>query len=122
MPWVAGFQYRAHGSVPRMVKAAGGAIWSPYFGDVDSQRVIEARSDDMRAFVEEAAGISRYKERRRRVCGIGLVTAHRQLRRGLFHARLHHHLCPLRTPESAAPPIEQQTSAPQSVPARADGS
>jgi chromosome segregation protein len=28
-------------------------------------RVIEARSEDMRAFVEEAAGISRYKERRR---------------------------------------------------------
>ena len=28
-------------------------------------RVIEARNDDMRAFVEEAAGISRYKERRR---------------------------------------------------------
>src|SRR6267142_32326 len=28
-------------------------------------RVIEARSDDMRAFIEEAAGISRYKERRK---------------------------------------------------------
>src|SRR5215472_5972983 len=28
-------------------------------------RVIDARSEDMRAFVEEAAGISRYKERRR---------------------------------------------------------
>ena len=28
-------------------------------------RVIDARSDDMRAFVEEAAGISRYKERRK---------------------------------------------------------
>jgi chromosome segregation protein len=28
-------------------------------------RVIEARSEDMRSFVEEAAGISRYKERRR---------------------------------------------------------
>src|SRR6201991_631272 len=28
-------------------------------------RVIEAKSDDMRAFVEEAAGISKYKERRR---------------------------------------------------------
>jgi chromosome segregation protein len=28
-------------------------------------RVIEARNDDMRAFIEEAAGISRYKERRR---------------------------------------------------------
>jgi chromosome segregation protein len=28
-------------------------------------RVIEAKSDDMRAFIEEAAGISRYKERRK---------------------------------------------------------
>src|SRR5439155_612324 len=28
-------------------------------------RVIEARSEDMRAFVEEAAGVSRYKERRK---------------------------------------------------------
>ena len=28
-------------------------------------RVIEARPDDLRAFLEEAAGISRYKERRR---------------------------------------------------------
>src|SRR6185436_11663944 len=28
-------------------------------------RVIEARSEDMRSFVEEAAGISRYKDRRR---------------------------------------------------------
>ncbi|HEY0768658.1 MAG TPA: chromosome segregation protein SMC [Steroidobacteraceae bacterium] len=28
-------------------------------------RVIEAKSDDMRAFVEEAAGVSRYKERRK---------------------------------------------------------
>jgi chromosome segregation protein len=28
-------------------------------------RIIEARPDDLRAFLEEAAGISRYKERRR---------------------------------------------------------
>jgi len=28
-------------------------------------RVIEAKSDDLRAFIEEAAGISRYKERRK---------------------------------------------------------
>ena len=28
-------------------------------------RIIEAKSDDMRAFIEEAAGISRYKERRK---------------------------------------------------------
>jgi len=50
-PWVAGFQYKAHGSVPRMVKAAGGAIWSPYFGDVDSQRLIEARSMGLKVVV-----------------------------------------------------------------------
>ena len=32
-------------------------------------RIIEAKADDMRAFVEEAAGISRYKERRRETEG-----------------------------------------------------
>ena len=32
-------------------------------------RVIESKADDMRAFVEEAAGISRYKERRRETEG-----------------------------------------------------
>jgi chromosome segregation protein len=32
-------------------------------------RVIEAKADDMRAFLEEAAGISRYKERRRETEG-----------------------------------------------------
>jgi len=33
-PWTAGLRYREHGTVPRMVKAAGGAIWSPYYGDL----------------------------------------------------------------------------------------
>src|SRR6185436_5291802 len=28
--WTAGFQFRDHGSVPKMVKAAGGAYWSAY--------------------------------------------------------------------------------------------
>ena len=42
-PWTAGFQARDHGnSVPRMVRAAGGAIWSPYFGDVDQKKIDEA--------------------------------------------------------------------------------
>ena len=50
-PWVAGFQYKAHGSVPRMVKAAGGAVWSPFHGDVDAQRVIEARSMGLKVVV-----------------------------------------------------------------------
>ncbi len=42
--WTAGFQYREHGSVPRMIKAAGGNFWSAYFGDLDAQGVKEAQS------------------------------------------------------------------------------
>ena len=41
-PWTAGVQIAAHGSVPRMVKAAGGRIWSPNFGDLDSAKLKEA--------------------------------------------------------------------------------
>ena len=40
--WTAGFQLRDHGSVPRLVAAAGGRIWSPYFKDVDRASVDEA--------------------------------------------------------------------------------
>ena len=42
--WTAGFQFRDHGSVAKMVKAAGGAYWSAYFGDLDAQKVTEARA------------------------------------------------------------------------------
>jgi glycerophosphoryl diester phosphodiesterase len=41
-PWTAGFQYKDHGSIPRMVKAAGGGIWSPYFGDLTEAKLKEA--------------------------------------------------------------------------------
>jgi glycerophosphoryl diester phosphodiesterase len=40
--WTAGFQYRDHGSVPRMVKAAGGKIWSPHFGGLTEAQLKEA--------------------------------------------------------------------------------
>ena len=44
-PWTAGFQARDHGgSVARMVKAAGGRVWSPYFGDVDQAKITEAHA------------------------------------------------------------------------------
>jgi glycerophosphoryl diester phosphodiesterase len=43
-PWTAGFQYRDHGSIPKMIKAAGGTYWSAYFGDLDAQNVKEAQS------------------------------------------------------------------------------
>jgi glycerophosphoryl diester phosphodiesterase len=41
--WTAGFQLKDHGSVPRMVKAAGGHTWSPYFGDLDAVKRKEAK-------------------------------------------------------------------------------
>jgi len=42
-PWTAGVQFRDHGSVPKMVKAAGGAIWSPNYSDLDEALVKQAR-------------------------------------------------------------------------------
>ncbi len=64
-PWVAGYQFREHGSVPRMVKAAGGTIWSPWFGDIDSQRLVEARALGLKVVVwtvNEPADIARMLE------------------------------------------------------------
>jgi glycerophosphoryl diester phosphodiesterase len=43
-PWTAGLRYADYGSVPKMVKAAGGAVWSPYFGDLDAAKVREAHA------------------------------------------------------------------------------
>ncbi len=40
--WTAGFQLRDYGSVPKMVKAAGGTVWSPFAGDIDAAKVEEA--------------------------------------------------------------------------------
>ena len=42
--WTAGVQHATHGSVPRMVKAAGCKAWSPYFGDLDAALRAEARA------------------------------------------------------------------------------
>jgi glycerophosphoryl diester phosphodiesterase len=42
--WTAGIQFRDHGSVPKMVKAAGGRIWSPYFGDLTEVALKEAHT------------------------------------------------------------------------------
>ena len=43
--WTAGFNPADHGgSLPRTIKAAGGAIWSPYFGDVNPALISESHS------------------------------------------------------------------------------
>ena len=43
-PWTAGIQHKDHGSVPKMVKAAGGGTWAPYFGDLSETTLKEARA------------------------------------------------------------------------------
>ncbi|TPQ25708.1 glycerophosphodiester phosphodiesterase [Bradyrhizobium guangdongense] len=50
--WTAGFNPADHGgSLPRTIKAAGGAIWSPYFGDVNPVLITEAHAQGLRVVV-----------------------------------------------------------------------
>ncbi|MBR0776689.1 glycerophosphodiester phosphodiesterase [Bradyrhizobium diazoefficiens] len=50
--WTAGFSPADHaGSLPRTIKAAGGAVWSPYFGDVTAPLVEEAHGLGLRVVV-----------------------------------------------------------------------
>lgn len=43
-PWTAGFALRDHGSVPKLIKAAGGKVWSSFHGDLDAAQVKEAQA------------------------------------------------------------------------------
>ncbi|MBR0992727.1 glycerophosphodiester phosphodiesterase [Bradyrhizobium japonicum] len=50
--WTAGFNPADHGgSLPRTIKAAGGAIWSPHFGDVTAALIAEAHQLGLRVVV-----------------------------------------------------------------------
>ena len=50
--WTAGFSPADHGgSLPRTIRAAGGAVWSPYFGDVTAALVEEAHGLGLRVVV-----------------------------------------------------------------------
>jgi len=43
--WTAGFNPADHGgSIPRTIQAAGGKVWSPYFGDVTPELIREAHA------------------------------------------------------------------------------
>jgi glycerophosphoryl diester phosphodiesterase len=42
--WTAGLQFRDYGSVPKMIKAAGGRYWSSFHGDLDAAKVKEAQA------------------------------------------------------------------------------
>ncbi len=44
-PWTAGFDITSHAnSVPAMVHAAGGKVWSPFHGDIDSGQIEAAHA------------------------------------------------------------------------------
>jgi glycerophosphoryl diester phosphodiesterase len=50
--WTAGFNPAEHGqSLPRTIKAAGGAIWSPFFGDVTPALISESHALDLQVVV-----------------------------------------------------------------------
>src|SRR4051794_31918298 len=50
--WTAGFDPADHrGSLPRTITAAGGAVWSPYFGDVTAALITEAHTLGLRIVV-----------------------------------------------------------------------
>jgi glycerophosphoryl diester phosphodiesterase len=42
--WTAGFSHAEHGSVPKMIKAAGGRIWSVHWADLDTAKLREAKA------------------------------------------------------------------------------
>ena len=50
-PWTAGLRYREHGSVPKMIKAAGGKFWSVHFADIDAALVKEAQALGLKVLV-----------------------------------------------------------------------
>ena len=86
-PWTAGMAPADHGgSVPRMVKAAGGAIWSPYYRDPTDADIAEARRLGLKVVVwtvnqrsEMAALIDRGVD--------GIITDRPDILRGLMIER-----------------------------------
>jgi glycerophosphoryl diester phosphodiesterase len=50
-PWTAGFDIDEHGSLPKLVKAAGGAIWSPFFRELTPESLAEAHQLGLKVVV-----------------------------------------------------------------------
>jgi glycerophosphoryl diester phosphodiesterase len=42
-PWNAGFTFKKHGSIPRMIKAAGGTHWSSNWRELNAANIAEAK-------------------------------------------------------------------------------
>ena len=84
--WTGGFQYRDYGSVPKMIKAAGGTSWSAYFRDLDSAKVAEAHALGLRVLawtVDDAEEMGRMID-----IGVdGLITDRPDIARGVLESR-----------------------------------
>ena len=84
--WTAGFQFRDHGSVPKMIKAAGGSLWSSYYDDLDARKVKEAQSLGLKVLawtVNDPAVMARMID-----LGVdGLITDRPDIARKLLEAR-----------------------------------
>jgi glycerophosphoryl diester phosphodiesterase len=84
--WTAGFQFRDHRSVPGMIKAAGGKLWSCFHGDLDAQKVREAHALGIKVLawtVNDPAVIARVLD-----YGVdGLITDRPDLARKMLEAR-----------------------------------
>jgi glycerophosphoryl diester phosphodiesterase len=50
-PWTGTIQYRDHGSIPKMVKAAGCTAWSPDAREIDAELLREAKSLGLKVIV-----------------------------------------------------------------------
>ena len=62
-PWTAGVDADDYGaSVPRMVAAAGGRVWSPYHAEVDAARLAEAHELGLRVVVWTVNEVPRMRE------------------------------------------------------------
>ena len=61
-PWTAGFQLREHGSVPAMIRAASGSVWSPFHRDIDAAAVKQAQGLGLRVIVWTVNDAARAQE------------------------------------------------------------
>jgi len=85
-PWTAGFRHDDYGSVPRLIRAAGGSVWSAYFQDLDAPKIREAQALGLKVLawtVDDPAAMARLID-----FGVdGLITDRPDLARKLLEAR-----------------------------------
>lgn len=85
-PWTADLRYRDHGSVPKLIHAAGGRFWSAFHGDLDAAAVREAQALGLKVLswtVNDATTMERMLD-----LGVnGLITDRPDLARPLLERR-----------------------------------